>query len=161
MIYGLLIHHFSEAAVSMEDVTVTPTASCVLLPPARGCHALRTARALLLSSSLPHCSQNETAAVHYLSCLLQPIWQAVAWKCWAMQLKVNHWPSTRRRFKELISCDGQMKLVHIRPQRSLWGWFSTIMLFSGAKKKPEKDLRFRSICTVHEGIEKKKFLALY
>lgn len=131
MIYSLLIHHFFRGSVSNEDVTVSPTASCVLLPPARGCHAW----ALLLSSSLPHCSQNKTAAVPCLSCLLQPIWQALIWKCWAMQLEGNHWPSTGKCFKELISCDGQIKLIYIRPQRFFWAWFSTIMQFSGAAKQ--------------------------
>lgn len=136
MIYGLLIHHFPESAVSAEDVTVSPTARFVWLPPARGCNALRSAWALLLSSARPHCSQNKTAAVHYLICLLQPIWQAFTWKCcWAMQLQGNYWPSTGRHFKELISYDGQMKLVYIRPQRSLWAWFSTIMQFSGTTEE--------------------------
>jgi len=48
MIYGLFTHHFSEAAVSAENVTISPTASCLLLPPARGYHALISAWALLL-----------------------------------------------------------------------------------------------------------------
>lgn len=86
-------------------------------------------------SSLPHCRQNKTAAVHYLSCLLQPLWQAFTWKCWAVWLEGNHWPSAGRCFKELISRDGQMKLVYIRPQRSLWAWFSTIMQFSCTRKQ--------------------------
>lgn len=47
MIYGLFTHHFSEAAVSAEDVSISPSASCLLLPPARGYCALRSVWALL------------------------------------------------------------------------------------------------------------------
>lgn len=48
MIYGLFTHHFSEAAVSAEEVTISATASCLLLPPARGQHALRSVWPFLL-----------------------------------------------------------------------------------------------------------------
>lgn len=151
MIYGLLLHHFSEAAVSTEDVTVSPIASCMLLPefsmpsdlPGLCCSALPYPTAVRIRQqqftlSAAYCSP------FYLKTLSNAIWRkSFAFNREALQGANQLWWANE-------TC------LHKTSEVLL-----SLIFYNHAAlrcNKTEKYLRFRLISIVHKEIEK-KFLA--